>query len=36
MARVYSRSAGQRRALPGRISQEISCGETGARGVTVR
>jgi quercetin dioxygenase-like cupin family protein len=36
MARVYGKGDGKRLALPGRISQEIICGETGARGVTVR
>ena len=36
MARVYGKNDGKRLALPGRISQEIICGETGARGVTVR
>ena len=36
MARVYRQEDGKRLVLPGRISQEIVCGESGARGVTVR
>ena len=36
MARVYTKADGKRLTLPGRISQEIICGESGARGVTVR
>jgi mannose-6-phosphate isomerase-like protein (cupin superfamily) len=36
MARVYRQEDGKRLVLPGRISQEIICGESGARGVTVR